>query len=135
MINSAASVGNLRRPTSAASVGSARRAFLCFHDGPDCRPDTFRIALNLGLGRGESGEREMANVGRIIAAPNIDEDFSYSPPGRSFAAHSVGPKAIDLPFLQCTGSEHPEGDIAALAPGSSKIRRSLSGSTSASMSI
>jgi hypothetical protein len=38
------------------------------------RPDTC-IALNLGLGGGESGEREMANVSRIIAAPNIDEDF------------------------------------------------------------
>src|SRR5262249_37063966 len=70
--------------------------------------------FNLGLGRCKSGEREMANVGWIVSAPNIDQDFSDSLSHRSFAAHSVGPKAIDLSFLQRMGGEHPKGDVACL---------------------
>src|SRR5262249_23917392 len=90
------------------------QSLLCFYDGPDCGTDTFGITFNLSFGRGESGEREMANVGWIISAPHIDQNFSDSPSHRRFASHSVAPKAIDLSLLQRMGGAHPEGDVACL---------------------
>src|SRR5262245_49298379 len=90
------------KPAS-SHFGSKRRisaqSFLGFNDAANRSSDGFRVGLYLRFSRGEPSEREMTDVGWVVAAPDIDEYFPYSTPDRSFASHSVGPKAIDLPGL------------------------------------
>ena len=86
---------------------------LCLDDGPHGGLDAIPVAFEIGIGRRQCGKGEMAHVGGVIAAPDIDEDLSGAAIDDGFGAQRVPPEAIDQPCFQRARSRYPERHIAA----------------------
>ena len=84
---------------SAAHVFFER--FMGFHDGPDCRASAVGFLCDATLGGHKRGESIIPRLSRPVTAANIQHHAADTAPQRDFAAHAVGPKAIEFAFFQC----------------------------------
>jgi hypothetical protein len=72
-----------------------------FHDGLDCRASAVGFLCDLTLGGHERRESIIPRLRRSVTAANIQHHAADAAAQRDFAAHSVGPKAVELAFFQC----------------------------------
>ena len=74
--------------------------FMGFHDGPDCRASAIGFLCDSTLGRHERGESIIPRLRRPVTAANIQDHAADAAAQSDFAAHAVGPEAVELAFFE-----------------------------------